>query len=93
MDSVIVHFPDGDREFVFPANPLKEGDVIFHDGTRWRILSIVQNDGGPQTATVEPERDGLGNLLTSEEGALKLLRRVGRACLRREGFIRAPQLP
>jgi hypothetical protein len=58
---------------VFPANPLKEGDVIFHDGTRWRILSIVQNDGGPQTATVEPERDGLGNLLTSEEGALKLL--------------------
>jgi hypothetical protein len=73
MDSVIVHFPDGDRELVFPAKPLKEGDTIWHDGARWRILSIAQNDGGPQTATVEPESDDLGNLLTSEEGALRLV--------------------
>jgi hypothetical protein len=73
MSSIIVNFPDGTREFVYPANPLNEGDVIWHDGGRYRILSIVQNDGRPQTATVEPETDGLGSLLTSEEGALRLV--------------------
>ena len=73
MDSFIVRFPDGDREFVYPTKPLKEGDVIWHDGARHRILSIVENGGGPKTATAEPESDGLGNLLTSEEGALRLV--------------------
>ena len=73
MSSIIVNFPDGTREFVYPANPLNEGDVIWHDGARYRILSIAQNDGRPQTATVEPDTDGLGSLLTSEEGALRLV--------------------
>ena len=71
--SVIVYFPDGSREFVYPAKPLNEGDVIWHDGARFRILSITQNDGRPHTATVEPETDDLGALLTSEEGALRLV--------------------
>ena len=73
MSSIIVNFPDGSREFVYPANPLNEGDVIWHDGGRYRILSIVQSDGRPQTATVEPDTDGLGSLLTSEEGSLRLV--------------------
>jgi hypothetical protein len=71
--SIIVYFPDGTREFVYPANPLGEGDVIWHDGARYRILAITQNDGRPQTATVEPDTDDLGALLTSEEGALRLV--------------------
>jgi hypothetical protein len=72
MDS-IVNFPDGTREFVYPANPLNEGDVIWHDGGRYCILSIAQNDARPQTATVERDTDDLGSLLTSEEGALRLV--------------------
>jgi hypothetical protein len=73
MNSVIVYFPEGTREFVYPAKPLTEGDVIWHDGTRYRITSLAQNDGLPQTATVEPDTDELGSLLASEEGALRLV--------------------
>ena len=73
MSSIIVYFPDGTREFVYPANALNEGDSIWHDGARYRILSIVQNDGLPLKATVEPDTDGLGSLLTSEKGALRLV--------------------
>ena len=74
MSSIIVNFPDGTREFVYPANPFNEGDVIWHDGARYRILSVGQNDGRPQIATVEPDTDDLGSVLTSEEGALRLVR-------------------
>jgi hypothetical protein len=70
--NVVVRFPDGSREFRYPQEPLKEGDIIWHDGMRYRILALVQNDGGPASATVEPESDGLGALLISEEGALRL---------------------
>jgi len=72
MSYIVVHFPDGSKEFVYPSRELEEGDVVWHDGVRYRVLSIAQNDGEASSAIVEPDRDRLGNLLTSEEGALRL---------------------
>ena len=72
MDSFIVRFPDGDREFVYPTKPLKEGDVIWHDGQEWRVLAVISNDGRPQTATVELDSDDLINTLRSEKGTIEL---------------------
>jgi hypothetical protein len=73
MNSIYVRFPDGTREFLYPSRELKEGDTIWHDGIRYRILSIAQNDGRPLDVTVEPETEDLGDLLSSEEGALRLV--------------------
>jgi hypothetical protein len=71
--SIYVRFPDGTREFLYPSRELEEGDSIWHDGTRYRVLSIAQTDGQPYTVTVEPETDSLGDLLRSEEGAVRLV--------------------
>jgi hypothetical protein len=73
MSSIYVRFPDGSREFVYPSRELKEGDTIWHDGTRYRVLSIAQSNGQPQSVTVEPEAESVGDLLSSEEGALRLV--------------------
>jgi hypothetical protein len=73
MSSIYVRFPDGTKEFLYPSRELKEGDTIWHDGTRYRVLSIAQDDAQPQTLTVEPEPEGLGDLVSSEEGALRLI--------------------
>jgi hypothetical protein len=72
MSSIYVRFPDGSKEFLYPSREIKEGDAIWHDGIRYRVLSIAQNDGKPLTLTVETASDGLGDLLRSEEGALTL---------------------
>jgi hypothetical protein len=74
MGSIYVRFPDGTKEFIYPSRDLKEGDMIWHDGTRYRVLSIAQDDGR-QNVTVEPEPEpeSLGDLLSSEEGALRLV--------------------
>ena len=69
---MVVNFPDGSKEFLYPSRELKEGDAVWHDGVRFRVLSIVQNDGRPLTVTVEPVSDDLGALLRSEEGGLVL---------------------
>ena len=68
---MVVNFPDGSKEFLYPSRELKEGDAVWHNGVRFRVLSIVQNDGRPLTVTVEPVSDELGDL-RSEEGGLVL---------------------
>jgi hypothetical protein len=72
MSSIYVRFPDGTKEFIYPSRELREGDTIWHDGTRYRVLSIAQDDGRPQNVSVEPEPEGLGDLPSSEEVALRL---------------------
>jgi hypothetical protein len=72
VTSILIRFPDGTREFLYPSRELNEGDHVWHDGTRYRILSLVQNDGQPVTAMVEPVTDEVGDLMRSEEGALAL---------------------
>jgi len=73
MSSMVVHFPDGSREFRFPKKALQEGDLIWHDGERYRVLSVTSDDAGRAVVTVEPQSDDLGDLLRSEEGAVHLL--------------------
>jgi hypothetical protein len=73
MTSFVVHFPDGVREFHYPAEPLKEGDVLWHEGERYRIVSIAEPEQGrPLTVIVEPDSGDLEGVLESEQGGLVL---------------------
>jgi hypothetical protein len=73
MSSMVVRFPDGSREFRFPEKALQEGDLIWHDGARYRVLSVTSDDAGRAVVTVEPQSDDLGDLLRSEEGSVRLV--------------------
>jgi hypothetical protein len=73
MSSMVVRFPDGSREFRFPEKALQEGDLIWHDGARYRVLRVTSDDAGRAVVTVEPQSDDLGDLLRSEEGSVRLV--------------------
>jgi hypothetical protein len=74
MPAFVVQFPDGDREFLYPAEPPKEGDVLWHDGERYRILAITEHENNRDLRlTVEPVPDDLGDVLQSEQGGLVLV--------------------
>jgi hypothetical protein len=47
---------------------LAEGDVIWHAGARYRVIS-VSGDEQP-IVIVEADSDALGDVLRSEEGAI-----------------------
>jgi hypothetical protein len=70
--NVVVRFPDESRDFRFPEDPLEEGDVIWHEGERYRVLHVASQDGAGPVVTVEVESDALGDKLRSEEGAIRL---------------------
>jgi hypothetical protein len=72
MNVIVVRFPDGSREFRYPERELEPGDVIWHAGESYRVVHVSE-DGGPPTVTVEPESDGLGDLLSSERGGIQLV--------------------
>jgi hypothetical protein len=69
---LVVRFPDGTREFRYPEKMLEEGDVIWHDGTRYRVINVSANGDNQFVAIVEPEAPTLGEVLQSEEGAIRL---------------------
>jgi hypothetical protein len=73
MRVIVVRFPDGSKEFRFPDRELVEGDVVWHDGERYRVIHVLNADGGPPTLTVEPDSDELGDLLASERGGMQLV--------------------
>jgi hypothetical protein len=74
VPALIVRFPDGSREFRYPDRPLEVGDAIWHEGTRFHVVSVSENGDGEQlTVTVEPDPESIGDLLGSEEGALVLV--------------------
>jgi len=74
MPALIVRFPDGTREFRYLDRPLEVGDAIWHDNVRYHVVSVSQNGDGEQlTVTVEPDAETIGDLLSSEEGALVLV--------------------
>jgi hypothetical protein len=68
---VVVHFPDGSREFRYPAKPPEEGDVLWHEGERYRVTHVAEEERG-LSLTVEPDSDDLGDLLGSERGGIVL---------------------
>jgi hypothetical protein len=72
MSAFIVHFPDGSKEFRYPARPLEEGDVVWHEGVRYRVLAVTEEDGRQATVTVEPDSDDITDVLSSERGSLAL---------------------
>jgi hypothetical protein len=69
---LVIRFPDGTREFRYPDKMLEVDDVVWHDGARYRVLSISLDGGRPPVAIVEPESSSLGEMLQSEEGAIRL---------------------
>ena len=70
--NIVVRFPDGSRDFRFPEDPLEEGEVIWHQGERYRVLHVAAGDGAGPVVTVEIDSDGLGDKLRSENGAIRL---------------------
>jgi hypothetical protein len=74
VPALIVRFPDGTKEFRFPERPLEVGDSIWHEGARYHVVSVSEDAAGDQlTVTVEPDAESLGDILSSEEGALVLV--------------------
>ena len=73
MSSFIVRFPDGSREFRFPPEPLEEGDVVWHDGQRYRVVHVAEDDEKTAFVTVELDSEDLGDLLGSERGGIQLV--------------------
>lgn len=71
MSSVVIHFPDGSKEFRYPAKTIEEGDRLWHDGEAFRVLAIADGTGVLQV-TVELDSTGLGDLLSSERGGVVL---------------------
>ncbi len=69
--SITVRFPDGSREFRYPERALEEGDTVWHDGRRYRVVS-VQTDGEVSTVVVESDSGALVDELRSEEGGVRL---------------------
>jgi hypothetical protein len=72
MSSFFVRFPDGTKEFRYMDRDLEEGDFVWHDGTRYRVLAVESDNGRVQAVTVEPDSEELGDVLKSERGALAL---------------------
>ena len=67
---LVVRFPDGSKEFRYPETLPEEGGVIWHDGDRYRVVNITVNDD--QASMVVEADSGIGDLLQSEEGGVRL---------------------
>lgn len=72
MTSIVVHFPEGSKEFRLPAEPLKAGDVIWDAGARYRVVHVAHDDSARPAVTVERDSEDIGDLLTSERGGIVL---------------------
>jgi hypothetical protein len=71
MPSVIVHFPDGSKEFRYPENGLEDGDVISHAGSRFRVVSVNADGERHTVKVVTAHPDDLRDILTLE-GSIEL---------------------
>ena len=68
---VIVHFPDGSRDFRYPTRLPEHGDVIAWNGDRFHVVEVTA-DGDRHSVRVELDSDDVTDLLRSERGALEL---------------------
>jgi len=71
MASITVRFPDGAKEFRFPEKLPVEGDALWHEGQRFRVVSIQSTDDQHAIVIVEADTT-FADTLRSEEGALTL---------------------
>ena len=72
MGSMVVRFPDGSKEFRYPEKVLVDGDVVWHDGERFRVVSVSTDENDRAVVIVEAD-SGIGDMLRSEEGAVHLV--------------------
>ena len=72
MGSMVVRFPDGSKEFRYPEKVLVDGDVVWHDGERFRVVSVSADENDRAVVIVEAD-SGIGDMLRSEEGAVHLV--------------------
>jgi hypothetical protein len=72
MGSMVVRFPDGSKEFRYPEKMLVEGDVVWHDGERFRVISVNMDEKDSAVVIVEAY-SSIGDMLRSEEGAIHLV--------------------
>ena len=52
--SLVVRFPDGTKQFRFPNQMPEAGDALWHDGERYRVIS-VSADGNERSLVVESD--------------------------------------
>jgi hypothetical protein len=69
---MVVRFPDGSKEFRYPEKVLVDGDVVWHDGERFRVVSVTTDENDRAVVIVEAD-SGIGDMLRSEEGAVHLV--------------------
>jgi hypothetical protein len=72
VGSMVVRFPDGSKEFRYPEKVLVDGDVVWHDGERFRVVSVTTDENDRAVVIVEAD-SGIGDMLRSEEGAVHLV--------------------
>jgi len=44
--SLVVRFPDGTKQFRFPNQMPEAGDALWHDGERYRVISVSADGNG-----------------------------------------------
>ena len=71
MSSITVRFPDGTKEFRFPDKLPAEGDAVWHEGQRFRVVS-VQSTGDEHAVVIVEADSSFTDTLRSEQGALVL---------------------
>ena len=72
MSPFVVRFPDGSKEFRFPEKMLEPGDVVWHEGERYRVVHVTTDDDS-SSVTVELDSEEIGDLLSSERGGIQLV--------------------
>lgn len=72
MGTFLVRFPDGTREFRSTQDDPEEGDAVWHDGVRFRVLAVEADKGRVIAVMVGPDSGDLADLRKSERGALPL---------------------
>ena len=50
-----------------------EGDIIWHDAQRYRVVHVGTDDEENPVVTVEPDPDDIGDVLSSERGGIRLV--------------------
>ena len=69
MSSIVIRFPNGDRHFHMSTKLYKAGDLVQHNGTRYRVTDVRPHRDA-YLVTVEPDLPTIADLMKSEEGAM-----------------------
>lgn len=71
--TIVIRFPDGSKEFRFSERMLEEGDIIWHEGKRYRVLHVLNDERDQPVARVEPDSGDILDSFQSEAGEMHLM--------------------